>query len=205
MTYPAAASKDHVARGLARMLQQYKGKPFFAALLKSYLSRIQELENAAWEVILYRRLGDAEGIQLDYLGSIIGRGRNNLSDADYLVAIKGQIRINRSCGTPEDMIAVTTLSLPTGYIFAYGEAYPAVILISVFTAATDTLINVLFDSLKRTKPGGVRLLLDSTTAAPENAFTWSPDLTTIVDSNLGWGDSSDPSIGGYWATVLDSE
>lgn len=200
----ATQSKDQVARGLARFLEQYKNKDEIRALARSYLSRVQELENAAWEVILYRLMVNAEGAQLDSLGAIVGRGRNNLSDADFLIAIKGQIRINRSNGTPEDILAVALLSIPPGYVPIYDEAYPAVILISIASEVTFN-IQVLFENLTRTKSGGVRLLLDYLLSPIENTFTWSDDLTSPVDHLLGWGDSTDATIGGFWASVLDSE
>lgn len=200
----ATQSKDHVARALAKFLEQYRNKDDLRSLSRSFTNRIQELEDATWEVILYRLMANAEGAQLDALGAIVGRGRNNLSDADFLIAIKGQIRINRSNGTPEDILAVALLSIPPGYVPLYDEEYPAVILITIDSEVLFN-IQVLFENLIRTKSGGVRLLLEYLLAPIENTFTWSDDLTSPVDHLLGWGDSTDATIGGFWASVLDSE
>ncbi len=204
MAYTIAPSSDHVKRGLGRFLQQYKNRPNLAVLLTSYLNRVQELENAAWEVILYRLLDTAEGIQLDRLGAIVGRGRGSLSDAEYLLAIKGQIRINRSCGTPVDMIDVATLTLPPGDVFTYGEAFPATIVMIVVSAETDTVIGVLFDSLKRTKPGGVRLLLEYNNVILSLAFTLSPYDNPVKSTTLGFADYYNPGTGGFFSGVLVS-
>ncbi len=203
MAYNITPSTDHVKRGLARLLQQYKSKPRMVALLKSYLNRIQELEDGLWEIILYRIMGNAEGAQLDKLGKIVGRGRNNLSDSDYLIAIKGQIRINRSCGTPKDMIDVATLSLPSGFVFTYGEAYPAQIVMTMVSAVTFS-ITVLFGNLTATKPGGVSLFLIYGSAPPSNTFTFSPDLSSAAGTGQGFGDISDPSVGGLLPDLLIS-
>jgi len=204
MSYLPAPSKDHVKRGLARFLQQYKNKPNLAALLSSYLRRVQELEDAAWEVILYRLLDNAEGIQLDRLGAIVGRGRGSLADPEYLLAIRAQIRINRSCGSPEDMIAVAGLTLPAGDAFSYGEAYPATIVIQVLSPETDTVIGVLFDCLIRTKPGGVRLLLEYSGVILGHTFTLSPYSSPVASTLLGFADYYNPGAGGYFAGVLSS-
>lgn len=200
----ATPSKDHVARGLSRLIQKYKGKPRFEGLLSSYLRRVQELEDAIWEVIEYRLLTNAEGYQLDRIGRIVGRGRNNLSDRDYLIAIRGQIRINRSSGTPEDMIAVTMLSLPEGFQFTFAEGYPASEVIAITTPAIDFNINVLFANLVAAKCGGVRLFLEYSLFPDSDTFFWSDDSTTHADTRRGWGDLSDPSIGGHWPSLLVS-
>lgn len=207
MSYSPSKSSDHVKRGLARLLQQYKGKPRFEGLLRSYLNRIQELEDAIWEVILYRLLEDAEGAQLDAIGKIVGRGRGplNYADPEYLLAIRGQIRINRSCGTPPDMIDVATLTLPVGHDFNYGEAYPAAVVITCLEPETDPVINILFDSLFRTKPGGVRLYLISSYTDSDHSFTCSPYETPYASVTQGFSDWFSPGTGGFLATVLSAE
>lgn len=200
--YTAAQSTDHVARGLSRLLQQYKSSPYMVGLATSYLNRIQELENACWEVILYRLLPNASGAQLDTLGRIVGRGRGSLSDANYFLAIQAEIRINRSCGTPEDMIAIAILSLPMGDVFTYAEAYPAVALFSVITPETMTNINLLFQSLTRGKPGGVKLMLSYLTTAAGGSFTFSPYSAPVASTVQGFSDYYHPGTGGFFAGVL---
>lgn len=175
---------DYVARAPTRFLEQFRNKTKLAGVLKSYETQLQKLEDAAWEVILYRTLNTnpatgtayAVGVQLDIIGRIVGRPRQGLSDSDYLIAIRGQIRINRSCGTPNDIIEVAILSLPPGYDFDYTELYPAAILVSITTQVLFT-ITVLFQNLVRTKSGGVRLLLEYST---DLALEW----LTFADNNV---------------------
>lgn len=202
--YTAKASTDQVARGLSRLLQQYRNKPQFTALVQSYLNRIQELENAVWEVILYRLLPNAEGVQLDSLGRVVGRGRNNLSDANYLLAIQAEIRINRSCGTPQDMIAVAKLSLPPGDVFIYQEAYPAVALFTVLTPESSTIIGILFQSLTRAKPGGVKLMLSWFPVVIGDMFTFSPFAQEVASTTQGFSDYYNPGTGGFFAGVFST-
>lgn len=202
--YTATQSTDQVARGLGRLLQQYRNKPEFAALVQSYLNRIQELEDAVWEVILYRLLPNAEGVQLDSLGAIVGRGRNNLSDSDYLLAIQAEIAINKSCGTPEDMITVAQFSLPTGDLFTYQEAYPAVALFTMLVPETAAIVTLLFQSLTRAKPGGVKLMLSWLPFPVADTFTFSPYAAPVHSTTQGFGDSSVMTAGGYFAGVYST-
>jgi hypothetical protein len=203
VSYSVPSSSDHAARGLARFLEQFKSKPNLAALAKSYLNRIQELENAVWEVILFRGLESSEGVQLDKIGRIVGRGRGSLNDDDYRIAIRGQIRINRSCGTPEDLIVVTRLSSPSSTVFSYDELHPATVLIAII-GALDFNIDVLFGNLVRTKSGGVRLFLTWSAANPENTFTFAPGSVPVVDTLKGFGDTSNPATGGLFSGVIAS-
>lgn len=202
--YTATQSTDHVARGLSRLLQQYQSSTYLRGILTSYLNRIQELEDACWEVILYRLLPNAEGAQLDSLGKIVGRGRGALADINYLRAIQAEIRINRSSGTPEDMIAVGTLSLPVGDVFTYAEAYPAVILISLITPETTTAISLLFQSLVRAKPGGVKLMLSYLTAPAGDTFTFSPYSAPVDSTVLGFSDYFNPGTGGFFTGIVST-
>lgn len=203
MPYSLTQSLDHAERGLAKLLEQFKGKPRIEALLRAYLNRVQELENAAWEVINYRLLENAEGVQQDIIGRIVGRGRNALSDTDYFYALKGQIRINRSSGRPEDLIDVTRLSIPSGFVFSYGEFYPATVIISI-SGAVSFNISILFENLLRTKAGGVRLFLSYSEAAPANTFTFASGSTPELDTDQGFGDINDALIGGVFSGVLAS-
>lgn len=200
MPYNPPASKDHETRGLARFIEQYRDKTKLNALARSYLKIIQEIENAAWEVILYRLLTNAEGEQLDMIGRIVGRGRNDLPDSDYLLAIRAQIRINRSSGTPEDLIDVARLTLPAGFTFTFEEQHPATVFFTV-SGAVNFSISLLLDNLKRAKAGGVRLFLEYSEADDENTFTFASGDVVEVDANQGFADDAG-ATGGVLSEVL---
>lgn len=203
MTYDPQKITDHTDQGLSKFLEQFKDQAMLNALAASYLNRIQELENCLWEVILIRGIEASEGVNLDAIGSIVGRARLGLTDSDYRVALRAQVRINRSCGTPEDMIAVTALSITAGQLFTYEEAFPATIVIEILGQSIFNML-VLLDNLLRTKAGGVRLLLEYSLNPVANNFTFSDDDTTVTDPDKGFGDDTDPSVGGYWIDVLES-
>jgi len=126
-----------------------------------------------------------------------------LIDADYRIALRAQIRINRSSGTPEDLIAITTLSISAGQAFTYEEAYPAAITIEVLDTFTLNIL-VLLDNLIRAKDGGVRLYLEYSLEPEEDCFTFSDDDSDPADTLRGWADDSPVTVGGYMTDVLSS-
>ena len=194
---------DHADQGIAKFLEQFKDKANLEALARSYLNRIQELENAIWEVINIRGIEESEGVGLDAIGRIVGRPRLALVDADYRIALRAQIRINRSSGTPEDMLAVTGLSIPAGNDCEYGEAYPATEIISVLGQSTFNLL-VLLDNLIRAKTGGVKLFLEYSPGPDGETFLWSDDDSEPDDTIHGGADDSPETIGGYVSDYLES-
>src|SRR5688572_13994483 len=97
---------DHVEQGLRLLLDQYKDKPRLTALLSSYLNRVQELEDAAWDVRIKRFVDDAVGAQLDGIGRIVGELRQGRDDVTYRLFILARIRVNLSFGHADDVIDV---------------------------------------------------------------------------------------------------
>jgi len=202
VTLLATQITDYAQTGLAQLLSQFQGKPAFGALVQSYLNRVQELENAIWEVILIRGIAASEGVNLDAIGVIVGRPRLGLDDTDYRVALNCQILINRSSGCPDDMINITTLSITPGQIFTYQEAYPATVLVTVEGIAAFN-IPVLFDNLFRGKAAGVRLLIILSLQPAADTFTLSPfPGSPVASTTLGFSDITNPGTGGYLTTIL---
>lgn len=201
MPYAPVQSTDQSDRSVTKFLQQFKGKPILEALLRAFVDEIQKIEDAAWEVILYRSIANGFGVVLDMIGDIVGKGRANLSDDDYKVALRAQIRINRSCGTPEDVIAVARLSVPSGFTLHYSEAYPATIIIQINEPITFS-IPVLLLNLIAAKAGGVKLLLEYT--AETNSFMFADNNAVQTDATQGFQDYVSGNYGGYLQSVASS-
>lgn len=97
----------------------------FQKMLAAIVSEFYSINDAELELYSNRWLSNAEGVQLDGLGEILGLERiPGQSDADYRQALYFQIFINRSTGTPEDIIA-TLKFLTNANIIQYFEIYPA--------------------------------------------------------------------------------
>lgn len=102
------------SRGLARLLQQFRGKPRFEALLGSYLDEFQAVEDALFDVYSQREIqnGTATGDLLAKLGKLVGQGSEGLSDDLYRLLIQARIAANKSNGRREELISVASFLVP---------------------------------------------------------------------------------------------
>lgn len=180
-----------------RLIEQYRGRNLIEGLVKVFAGRWQRIEDAAWEVIVFRRIELAEGVTLDKLGAIVRRGRNGLPDKSYRIAIRAQIRILRSSGKPEDMIAIARLSTPAGTALSYREEHPAGVRFEVQTRVKFS-IPVLWTALRLSKPAGVRVgLVFSQNVRPGRWFKLSSSTSASETStNHGFGNLFESSTGG---------
>ncbi len=194
---------NHVKTGLKRLLSKESGSAVLRAWVKSYLARIQELEDTAWLVLESRTL-EGEGAQLDAIGRLLLCGRNDATDDDYKIALRGQIRILRSKGRPRDLTEVARLSLPDGFDFAYSEAYPKTSLVDLL-GEVDFDVDIFWRNLLRTKPGGTRLFLIFDLAPLGDEYLFAPADVEVDDEDQGDGkDNEDSGDGGLMSHVFGS-
>jgi hypothetical protein len=193
---------DHVEQAEDLLLEQYKNKPRTLALLRSFIRRCQELEDAAWEVLLQRFIDNAVGAQLDMLGRIVGQDLDGVDDETYRVYIKARIRVNRSHGRPDDVIDVLRLIETAAFI--YSEQYPAtaVVLYEEPSTAPDV---ALVDLLGATRAGGTALFLLAGDSGADDHFLWADvgdNEQPADDAAHGFADTDTPDEGGKLKNVL---
>lgn len=192
---------DHEDQALDRLIEHFAGgdKPILHGLIRTYVGRIQGLENEVWKVIWGRLLDPApgqtlraEGKQLDVLGKIVGAERDGLSDDDYRLAIRLQIRVNRSFGTAEDLIQVTRLALGIGPTFTYEELIHKTSKITVEAVTVGTAI-ALHRALNRARAAGYRAQLSYYTdrVDPSDVFRFG---FSGSGGNLGFGFDGDGAV-----------
>lgn len=211
MTYTPVKDTNHEGRGVARLLEQFKRSGNLQAILRSYLRQLQKIEDAAWEVIEKRNLVDGFGIILDNIGRIVGRGREDLDDDHYRIAIRCQIRINRSQGKPKDFTDVAVLASPEGTEHSF-TTFPKTIIWEVLTPLEFVLAyDVLFKALTKVKAAGDQLFfefsvdgfgVDETFTLAEYDPSNYDDLPPIGDYGMGLGYSADDGIGGVLNMVV---
>ncbi len=200
---------DVLATTLKRLLWQFRGQPNIEAILSSYLVQCQELENMFIDLLILRRLENAEGAQLDGIGSIVGELRLGQNDTDYRAAIFGRVRRNRGNARVEDIILLFVLLL--------GPAFPIEVVqsASLSGAAFFVFINaalggvgvpspsVLNSQLQQTKGGGIRANLIFNIFDVGDTFTYASG--DVPEADLGKGYSDDgQTLGGYYADIADS-
>lgn len=183
-----------VERGLGLLIEQYKDKPRLAALLTSYLDRIQELEDAIWSVIEGRLIDQAVGVQLDILGKLVGQSRIDLDDEIYRTRIRTRIRANRSLGHPEDLIAVTQTCIGLDIPFEHRELYPATTIIDI--EGSLSVASVLHSFLVTAKAIGTAVTTHFFEGDLENTFAFAESDVAEEDTARGFaGDDGDPPGG----------
>ncbi len=167
MTFPLAPSQsttedlplhqitDHKERALARLLTQFKEKPVLATLIGIYQKTLQEVEDMFWDLRTKRALAVAEGEQLDVIGRILVEPRGPLDDDDYRVVLQIKIRVLKSSGTAEELMAIARLVIGDGFTFR--EYPPAAAAFHLDEDPTTFNAALLARFLKKAKSGGVRL------------------------------------------------
>jgi hypothetical protein len=219
-----ARIKNHLALAEATLTSRYKEAPNTLALLRAITRRVQELEEAIWDVIEGRLLIskpgiqvpwegqagadvliDAQGVQLDMLGRLVGLERLGRLDAPFAAAIRLQLRIARSSGTPNDLIEIGLLSYPGAQVVYRDEIaagtsgiLPATARISV--SPTDGSIGPL---LRRAKPAGVRLEIVQGVNAT-NAFRWGSSTGGVTAGRHTWGNVGGIEADSRWGTGENS-
>lgn len=175
---------DHVAKGLALLLQQWRTSSKLKGILATYLRQFQTLENVTWDVINSRMLDTAVGAQLDMLGDLVGETRRGRNDIDYRAAVRLRIRVNRSQGRAVDVIDVATQG--NGNTPAIYREYPANFAWEVEIYNSPSPVTVA-KMLQQTKAAGSRGYVIYT--------TWP-----AVDT-LRWDSVSAPAAANVWAHV----
>lgn len=181
-----AAVTDHVERGLARLIDQFKGRPRIEAWISSYLEEVQELSTAAWGVLVLRLIDDAEGEQLTVLGKIVGQPRTVADDERFRVIVRARVAANGSSGRWNDILRVARLLLGPEASFSLRAHYPAALVLTI-NDPVDFIPTLEHGMLETAAAGGARIDVHfhGTPTAELFAFGTGP----------GWGD-------GVWAGAV---
>jgi hypothetical protein len=186
---------NHIAQALARLRQQYKGKPRTEALIRAFNADAQPLEDLFQSLASERTLENSEGLQLDNMGDIIGIDRlSGESDEDYRFRLRAKIAQNVSQGEPEAIIALASLLLGAEKVVAGEGQSRSVTLFADVILADQDQINFLWRQLEFSLIAGVRL--DSFGGfVPDDSFSFDGE-----DDGQGFSDDSVPDSGGQFAT-----
>lgn len=189
----------HCALALARLAQQFRGRPHIEDLVCTFASRWDGPEQALQDVRTYRALDQAFGIQLDLLGAWLGLLRSGQTDAVYRIRLQAQVQVNASHGRPNELIDILTVldaGFSPGAIYLREAATAVVILHCLVPGGSDYLGELFVRFLRQAKAVGVRLILEYEESGPQ-LFTWrhSDGHLDPPPANSGWG-------AGIWARAV---
>jgi hypothetical protein len=187
---------DHVARGVARLIERYR-KPRTSALLGSWLAEVQEVEDALWQLLVERSLATAAGVQLDVLGRIVGQPRQGRDDETYQLWISAKNMVNRSSGRTTEMLAIARALVTPADGVALEEYFPAALLIRLSGSFTLDLGYQIAYMLRKAKAAGVRFQMTwPISGASGSTFRFAPADVVAPSSPYGFD-------AGMFAAVAD--
>jgi len=193
---------DHSSDGHDRLHQQYKDPggtlsvpsigpdlvTGWRAILNAFILPSQEFETIANKMLNERGIGNAEGVNLDRIGQIVGIGRGGSSDEDYANLIVGQIAANNSDSTARDLLGIATIILGDNLrSLTLVESFPAKALIDYISEIYFTIDETNNYLEVQTDGGGVSPLLP-VTLTQGSYFPY--ELASIVSGQIetAWGE-----------------
>ena len=189
---------------LRRITDNYSKDPDsnVGKLLNIAATEIEDLEETANKIRLWRDIDEAEGETLDRIGYNVQQWRGQANDDIYRILIKSKVARNRSDGSVNTIIEVLAITLDTEeeniVVQELWETEPAAIQVDVPTALLNE-IGFSFTQfgrlVNRIVAAGVRanVLLQGT-------FEFSETLES--DSEAGFSDTNQ-EVGGYLGAVYD--
>lgn len=179
----------HEAEALGLLIEQFKDKENMRTLLSAWVSQLQQIETAVFEIVQAFNVADAAGDMLDNIGKIVGELRNGRDDDTYRIHIKVRIRLNVSSGTIPDLAGIFRLLEPTSEIVVR-EGFPASLVLEILDAITPAEAAEYGKVMQSAKPAGVGASVIYALAPPGAAFTFSTDATAASDAARGFSDTS---------------
>jgi len=174
---------DHVTRGVERLIERYR-LPRTSALLASWLTEAQAVEDAFWQLLTERHVAVATGETLDILGRIVGQPRDGRDDATYRLWISARVMVQRSSGTTEEILAIAN-KLVGGAEVVMREYYPASFILNMGGLDVHTGLEIA-QLLMLAKAAGVRFMATWSNVAWPSVFTFAPADVPVPDSPLGF-------------------
>jgi hypothetical protein len=172
---------NHVQRAIALLAGQFQQSLLdgeysrFQRLIQAFVTQFQEIDDVNQTLKFDRSIETSVGVQLDGLGQILGLSRlPDESDDDYREKLKFQIFINKSNGTPEEVIAVLKFLTKANKI-RYHEYYPA-----AFQMDTDGIVfsvppQQLVSAIQSVSPAAVQYTPITATYGAPLPFVFSGD------------------------------
>lgn len=183
-----------------RLTGQFQNLPKIDGFVRAFAHQYQLEEDAIWQLFSQRGLATAFGAQLDMVGAVVNIDRRGRNDADYRLAIYGQIAINISQGTPEDLIGIFNL-LTSSQKSLITFVYPAEVGIFSDHDISGLNLPLIYNICQSIIPGGVKLFgigSYNSDGSGDPAFAFEGgDFANVA----GFGDANDLAIGGKFATL----
>lgn len=172
---------NHVQRAIALLAGQFQQSLLdgeysrFQRLIQAFVTQFQEIDDVDQTLKSQRSIETSVGVQLDGLGQILGLSRlPDESDDDYREKLKFQIFINKSNGTPEEVIAVLKF-LTKATKIRYHEYYPAAFQMDTDGVTFSVPPEQLVSAIQSVSPAAVQYTPITATYGVPLPFVFSGD------------------------------
>ncbi len=167
--------EQHLEEAIVALAPPWWGRPRIAALLASYVRRLQEVEDAIWEVIAIRELATADLPRLKVLGAIIGQPRLLFGEEMYRKVLQARALANVSQGRASDIIGVLEVLVGPGQ-YILSEVGNATLLLTVTISVDAEQVAALTQVLPDVRAAGIGFQILFTDDVDDVFFfgdTWS--------------------------------
>jgi len=170
-----------------------QGKENIEFFLDALVGPIQDLEDAAYDVLLGYLIDTSVGAQLTTLGTIVKQPRDGVTNDElYRRYVRAKVAVLNSNGTYPDLIAVTQLVLgETTTVVVMQNSGNATVLVDLgtVTGTAAAVAEILIAFLRKAVAVTVRLLLTYSESADDETFTFGTFATlsgahSISDTTL---------------------
>lgn len=136
------------------LLEQYRYSDNLKKILKIESLRMQEIQYALRDIVLFRALALAFGAMLDGMGEVVGENREGRTDDEYRLAIRVRIFLNSSSGQIEELISLCRSLTNTTKVICR-EIFPAGVNIEL--SGASIFPSDLTAQCKKVAVGGVKI------------------------------------------------
>jgi hypothetical protein len=180
----------HFGEALVSLVPPFWGKPRIAALLRSYINRVQEIEDAAWEVLQAFDVNTCDETRLKVLAKIVGVSNFGWDLETFRAVVRARIATNRSHGTEDDILRVLRLITGTAAPITVYPLVPATIAVDMGEPVSDEHMVAIAFLLPQARGAGIRLnfvapteggwIFDDAVAGLDAANTFDNSVTPIT-------------------------
>lgn len=184
---PGVEVPDHVLEAIKRLPQQFR-KPRIENVLRAFVGPSQPIESALWQLLTQRFITTAIGVQLDFIGTIVGQPRLGLDDDSYRRYIRARVAAHKSRGTTEELIKVASLVLldieVQIRVETQGPASVQVTLVS--NTIPDGVAAIVVSFLRQSVDAGVKLVLVTQPGPESQLFTTAHTMFATLGVSPGF-------------------
>jgi hypothetical protein len=182
----------HFGQAIVCFIPSLWGKPRAAALLRSYIRPVQQIEDACFEVLGAFDVRTCDPTRLATLAKIVGQSNLGWSTETFRAVIMARIATNRSHGTEDHVLRVLRLITQSAAPISMRPLAPATLRIEMSeSVGADRMIAVAFLLPKARGAGVQQHLLNPPPGAPA-----TPGLTFASAISGGGGDLASAISGG---------